>query len=83
MPFVRNSTEHGVAAAESVGPGGWLVAFGGGAGEEDIVEIWVVYMQLMGADSDYRAVCEQFRMNALHEGRRSDGLYSSCNCCIL
>jgi hypothetical protein len=57
VPIVGDSAEDGVSATEGMGPGWWLVAFVGGAGEEHVVEIGVVDVELMWTDSYDWAVC--------------------------
>lgn len=57
VSLVSDGAEHGVSNPEGVGPGWWFVALGGGAREQDIVEIRIIDVQFVGTDPDYGAVC--------------------------
>lgn len=54
--LVRNSAEDRVSISKSVRPGRWFVTFAGSVGEEDVIELRVVYVKLMWTDSDNRTV---------------------------
>ena len=54
--LVRTSAEDRVSISKSVRPGRWFVTFAGSAGEEDVIELRVVYVKLIWTDSDNRTI---------------------------